>query len=134
MSDLKSKLDSMIGKTYMYRTETQKVISYEFKDSTGKIIIITNKSTIMFSFSDAKEKLTDFLICEEEKNIDVAIYKPEISSTVMIDVKNILMDNIKKVQDDKEYIPQAIAINKNVKSIIELAKTEIEMINTINKL
>lgn len=39
----------------------------------------------------------------------------------------ILMENIQKVKDDPKYIPQAESVNSQVKSMIELGKSEIEM-------
>ncbi len=40
----------------------------------------------------------------------------------------ILMDNIEKVRKDPKYIQQAEAVNSQVKSMIELGKSEIEML------
>ena len=39
----------------------------------------------------------------------------------------ILMENIQKVKDDPKYIAQAESVNSQVKSMIELGKSEIEM-------
>ncbi|MCO6499105.1 MAG: hypothetical protein J5I47_01865 [Vicingus serpentipes] len=61
-------------------------------------------------------------------------YQPTINGAVVSNVKQILLDNIKKVQENKDYIPQAAEINNNVKSIIDLAKAEIEMVKTIKNL
>ncbi len=46
-------------------------------------------------------------------------------------LKTILMDNIKKIQDDKAFIPQAAEINNQVKSYIDIVKTEIEVIKIL---
>lgn len=60
-------------------------------------------------------------------------YTPTIGSTVLGQCKDILMDNIKKLQgeDGAKFIPQAQEIKHNVSSVIDLAKTEIELIKVI---
>lgn len=51
----------------------------------------------------------------------------DIGCTVS-DLKNILMKTIDKVRDDKDYIPQANAINQSVNTIINLAKLSLQII------
>jgi hypothetical protein len=43
-------------------------------------------------------------------------------------LSELMMENVQKIKDNPNYIPQAEAINSNVKTMIDLAKTEIEMI------
>jgi WD40 repeat protein len=52
-------------------------------------------------------------------------------SAQMNDLSNILMDNIKKVQENPSYVEQAKAINENAKSLIEIKKTQIEMLKVL---
>lgn len=44
------------------------------------------------------------------------------------------MDNIEKVQKDKDYLPQAVAVRDNVQSIIELTKNEIEFAKVLTRM
>lgn len=48
------------------------------------------------------------------------------------ELSRILMDNIKKVQEDRAYVEQAQQVSLSVKMVIELAKTEIEAVRTVN--
>lgn len=43
-------------------------------------------------------------------------------------IAEMIMDNIDKVQKDPKYIPQAEAVNAQLKTLVELGKSEIEMI------
>jgi hypothetical protein len=47
-------------------------------------------------------------------------------SDTLVQLKDILMDNIKKVQEDKEYITQAKEVNNSIKEVVNLAKLDIE--------
>lgn len=47
------------------------------------------------------------------------------------ELREILMDNIRKVQADKEFIPQAAAINEQLKSIIDMRKTEVDVLKLL---
>ncbi len=60
-------------------------------------------------------------------------YSFRIGGNVLSEAKEIVLDNIKKLQGEKgsDYIPQAQAINKEVHTIIDLAKTEIELVKTM---
>ena len=60
-------------------------------------------------------------------------YQPKIGSSVLSDTKDIVLENIKRLQGEKgaEFIPQAQQINKEVHTIIDLAKTEIELIKVM---
>lgn len=48
-------------------------------------------------------------------------------------LSNILIDNIKKVQDNPAYIGQAKEIRDNVREIVNLARVEIDMIREVRK-
>lgn len=60
-------------------------------------------------------------------------YQPKIGSSVLSDTKDIVLENIRRLQGDRgaEFIPQAQQINKEVHTIIDLAKTEIELIKVM---
>ncbi|GAB3177547.1 hypothetical protein [Telluribacter humicola] len=54
--------------------------------------------------------------------------------SVVPELKEILMENIRMVKQDKAYIGQANAINDSVKTLIDLAKTEILAITACQRL
>lgn len=46
-------------------------------------------------------------------------------------LQNTLLDTIKRVQENKEYIPQASAINETMKSIIDLEKVKVQTLQLL---
>lgn len=48
-------------------------------------------------------------------------------------LSGILMDNIKRVQDNPAYIGQAKEIRDNVRELVNLARVEIDMIREVRK-
>lgn len=49
------------------------------------------------------------------------------------ELSRILMDNIKKVQEDPKYIGQAKEVRDNVREVISLARIEVDMIREVRK-
>lgn len=62
-------------------------------------------------------------------------YQPKIGQDVLSKLSEITMLNIEKLQGEggAKFIPQAQQINKEVNTMIDLAKTELEIIKTIRK-
>jgi len=133
MSTLKAKIDGMVGKSFLYKTNEIKIIDYHLNTNDDIITIKTETGEIKLGFTIAKKELNEFLPLDSTPMI-ISNFQPSIDNSVVKDLKDILLDNINKVKDNKDYIPQATEINNNVKSIIELAKTEIQMVSTLNKL
>ena len=63
----------------------------------------------------------------------VVTYEPKIGGDVLSKAKDVLFDNIEKLKGEggADFIPQAQQINKEVNTIIDLAKTEVELIKVI---
>ena len=60
-------------------------------------------------------------------------YAPKIGQDIMSKLSDITMSNIERLQKDDgaQFIPQAQQINKEVSNMIDLAKTELEIIKTM---
>jgi hypothetical protein len=59
-------------------------------------------------------------------------FKTIISETAS-QLSDILMANIKKVQDDPAFVPQAKEVRDNVRELVNLARVEIDMIREARK-
>jgi len=118
-----------------YNGEDLYVDSHEV--SKGIIKIFTNKRTLVILEEDFDPK--DFivqapvplpLIPKEENRYLQNGNNNQVQSSIIgqnaSELTNIIMDNIKKVKEDPSFIPQAEAINSGVKTIIDIAKTQIE--------
>src|SRR5690606_23068047 len=62
------------------------------------------------------------------------IYVPSFNNNHFAELRLVLMNNIERVQGDKEYLPQAVAVRDNVQSVIDLTKNEIDFMKTINRI
>ena len=133
--EVESKLKSMVGKLFMYHKVNQRVLRFENKESCIKIT--TDVEDIVIKWEDAGI-LNDFLPVEEDlvfKEAPAATAPSIINQSVIgssaKELKEILMENIRQIKDNKEFIPQAVEINNNVKSIIDLAKAEVDLFKAL---
>ncbi len=128
-----NRLDAIKGKTFMYNTNQLLIQAY--KVNGVKVQIVTDKGWYEPSYNKIENFLDNLLpietqeesLAHEETGLMI-VHQARVTTSSINDLKSILMDNIKKVQESKDYIPQAQEINSNVKSIIEVAKAEIEVL------
>lgn len=118
----------MVGKTYLHRTRTVKLVNFKNEGEQVKIITDLREHTVEASrlelFLNEFQPIEDGVAVVQNQGVGL---NPATLSTIN-SLREILMDNITKVRADKTYIEQSKEINSNVKSIIDLAKTEIEAI------
>lgn len=127
----KIQLDSFIGATVHYEKQNIKIEKY--KEVAGNICVVTNVRTFQFypeeiqskfldKISDAKEEGSFIPPTEIEKKSFVAL--PEENITV----KNTILEMLDKIKKDPSSIEQAKAIFLGVNTLVNVQKTEIEMI------
>lgn len=127
----KIQLDSFIGATVHYEKQNIKIEKY--KEVAGNICVVTNIRTFQFypeeiqskfldKISDAKEEGSFIPPTEIEKKSFVAL--PEENITV----KNTILEMLEKIKKDPSSIDQAKAIFLGVNTLVNVQKTEIEMI------
>ena len=127
----KIQLDSFIGATVHYEKQNIKIEKY--KEVAGNICVVTNVRTFQFypeeiqskfldKISDAKEEGSFIPPTEIEKKTFVAL--PEENTTV----KNTILEMLEKIKKDPSSIEQAKAIFFGVNTLVNVQKTEIEMI------
>jgi hypothetical protein len=146
-----AKIEMLLGRQYMIDGFVERIVSYQLKEN--HITVKTDKKDRSFSEDQfmawAKRCMPvqdDIDALEEEMQPSkeltsfgnqpaaTVIYQPSFKSSNFTDLREVLMDNIKKVQESKEYLPQAVAVRDNVQSIIDLTKNEIEYVKTLNKM
>jgi len=124
--EIESKLNKAIGKTITIQSKTGRLIRWEAKERTLRLVLDNQDINILSS--DVDQAMETFQVVE----LPSVVNQTSLISTVNHDLKNILMDSINKVRENKDYIPQAQEVNNNVKSIIDLAKAEIEYMKVIS--
>lgn len=133
-------LESMKGKTFQYANQNHYIINYILDEEQEKCTIKTNLST----FDRRFENMETFLQYWKPVDKDLTIYRePELWQKVSNFIEqendrskrliNTLEDSITKVQENKDYIPQAEAINKTVNTIIGIEKVRFGMLKMMIK-
>ena len=102
----------------------KEITVHDYEIATTYVLLKTKQGPQKMSVEDFRKwyQSLETLPAEKPKSNDMAI-----ANNIFPDLQQILMDNIEKVKSNKGYIPQAAEINKNVNSIINLARTQIDM-------
>lgn len=133
IQNLETRLRSMVDKTFMVNTICYKVMNYSIQEE--HVLIGTDKKVFSIDRANAFKAIEMFLPADPEPQFHSPPAKVEMQSLAgTSELRDILMDNIRKVREDKTFIPQAQAVSDSVKTIIELAKTEIQMHETLFKI
>ncbi|PRY51512.1 hypothetical protein B0I27_10798 [Arcticibacter pallidicorallinus] len=135
--EIEATLTGMVGKNYTYNRRKVTVLRFEIKEKVIRIVCATEDITILVEdFQDTmKSFLPDTTPAISSENTPAVVSPSAVPQTIIRtsggELKDLVMENIRKIQRDKEYIPQAIEINNQVKTLIDLAKTEIELIKAL---
>jgi len=126
----------MKGKTFQYGNNIHYVIDYKIEEKKERCTIQTNVT----SFDRTFEALEEFLrywkpveniaalqtVADQQQQIALFMEQENSLSNKLIDM---LTDNITKVQNNKDYIPQAQSINNNINTIVNIAKMRLTLIS-----
>lgn len=121
-------LANMKGKTFDYAKKIYFVEDFSVDEVEQKFTVKTNLQSFTRYF-DSFDEFVRYWTEVQQVNAVVPVKTQEVATEVM-DKENavadqligVLMENIKKVQEHPEYIPQAQAINNNVNSITNIMK------------
>jgi hypothetical protein len=127
MKDLQ-KIAQMVGSTYMYKKENYTLKG--FIPEEQKVRILTDKQDIVLLNDGLHHSLSLFLEVEQEETA-LQVQKHPQNDTI-VELRNILMENIKQVRENKEYVQQAGVVNKSVTNITNLIKAELEFMKLKN--
>lgn len=136
------KLAAMKGKLFTYQmpgkdaVEVKVLNFWTVKD--GFMLETDKPESLKVTQSNYKEILSRF--AGVENNVPVEINDaPQLPvkrqgktiaeevRAALPDLKSTIMDSINKIKENKEYIPQANAINSTINTLLEMAKFEIKM-------
>lgn len=126
-------IESMRGKTFQYANNIHYIVDYKIDEENQKCTIKTNLSSFERSFESMDEflkywqpvsNITAFQSQpDQDLQLSTFIHEEDNLSARLIEILN---DNITKVQNNKDYIPQAQAINNNINTIVNIAKMRID--------
>lgn len=124
-------LESFIGSIVHY--EKQNITIKKFKEIAGNICVVTDLRTFQFYPDEIQEKFLDKISDAKEEGTFTPPTKIEEKSFVALPeenntVKGALLEALKKVKDDPNYLQQAKGICEIANTMVNIQKTEIEMI------
>ena len=126
------RLRAMIGNVYRYEG-VGKMTVHDVVESEKFGILKTDSGDIRVSLEDIDEELGFFTLLNSNglvKNptlLDMVVQSNSMYTTL----QTTLLDTIQKIENDKEYIPKAEAINETVKSIIDLEKVKVQTLQLL---
>lgn len=127
--ELEATLNDMRGKNIRYNDKTGRLMRYEIKEKTLRLV--TDQCDIVILAEDIDQALPTIEIEQHEVAPVNLAGGTSMVSRINGKLESILLDNIDFVKKDKANIPQAQEVNNNVKSLIDLAKAEIEYMKTL---
>jgi len=122
--------DQMVGGTWKYQGIAYRFQNY--KTEGEQTILVTDRKWFEFETPFELEcfladcRPDDSNLPERKSTTDLAL-PDSTSDEVMAKLKGILMDNIEKVNQDKSFVIQAQTVSKNVQTLINLSKLELEI-------
>jgi hypothetical protein len=126
------RLEAMVGSSYMYMGRHLKVRGYALE--SNRIKILTAKGNpVVIKLSNLDDDLDEFMPAESESNgaESMTLYKAQ--TTNMASIEQIVMANIEKVQNDREYLAQAKAVNENVNTLLKMNQQKIDLFREVRK-
>ncbi len=120
---LNEKLDKMIGNSYLYQGRRHKILRTRTNGDT--VEIATDRDWLAFPKENAHKALSEFLPAAEERAVTISALA---GNGKMEKIAATVFDNIDKLKSDPAYIDQARAINDSIKTMVEVAKLELEIV------
>lgn len=130
IQSVETKLKDMVGRSFMVNSVTYKVANFRIADD--KIMIATDKKFFDIGLANAVKVLDMFLPTDDE-HLPLPVVEVKALGSAG-EIKDIIMDNIRQLRGNPAYIPQAHAINESVKVLVEVAKTEVQMLDIMHKI
>lgn len=151
--EIQRTLEGLKGNSYNYGNSTHIVQSYTINVPRERFTLKTDQKTFDKRFEDAEVFFSCWMTITEQTDKRYAALvtpaadaeppaavQPSVPSVdgnadkaTANELVNILKDNITKIQKDKSYIPQAVAICNNVTQIINVERLKLDMVKQMKK-
>lgn len=122
-----NKLYEMVGGTYLYKRESITIKGVIASDADQLIRIKTDKQDITVSLLHLSDFISSLLPVSDEQQEETTTALVTQQTGQIDTLHNILNDSIKKIQEDKEYIGQAKAINNHINTMLNMVKLQMQM-------
>jgi len=134
MSKHNELIKDLKAKKWLYKGKPVSVISHQ--KTHDEYVFCLNDGEVVHCFEQNLEAtlLEKFIPLPAHSKVSNTPVKVGVFSDTLAQLRDVLLDNISKVQKDKDFVPQAREINNSVKEVCNLAKIDIEYIKLSNKL
>ena len=135
-ANISKQLDELVDKVFFYNGKNYKTVKWKLV--AGMYCIVTTSETLQFFPSKIQEDFFDKIEDEEAGEIIQKFSKPVEKVNVVAlpsentTIKETLLETLKKVKENPDYIPQAKAICEITNAMVNVQKTEIDMIKLQN--
>jgi hypothetical protein len=130
-NSIKNQLEVLVGKSVRLNSNTYLIKNY--KEVAGNICIITDSRTFQFYPNEIQENFLDLLDDPDKESIQKPLTLPSVSQE-NVTIKSTLLATMLKLKEDPTYIAQAKGICEVVNTMVNVQKTEMEMIKLHNDL
>lgn len=130
--DLK-RFKAMIGRTYLYMANYHTIEAIDELPGGVLLAVKTNLRTIKVPAKELRENFIPAPKSGGGQELVLAAKGLKVDNQDMKGLSDVLLDNIRRVQNDSEYIPQAKAINESAKTIIAIKKAQIDMVKLLTR-
>ena len=132
---IEKKLQSMLNKNWQYGMHVITFKGYDVNEEKERVYLHTNERDNHWDrpFDGVSDFLKQFKPVDAEGNRKQSDLMLMGSTDLTAQLKGILLDNIEKVKENRDYIPQATTINNNVNSLINLTKLQLDYVKTSQK-
>lgn len=137
-TELKNRLDEVVGKEFNYKGKDVTITKYKDVGGTNIVIFMDDRPT-NFLLSEIDDFLKD-LYPPLKKEVtpaqivvpknDLLVFEPTRENN---EIKNMLLETLRRVKEDKDYIPQAQAVCGVVNQMVNIQRTEIQMLNILTR-
>lgn len=130
-NSIRTQLESLVGKKLHY--EKQNIELKNFKEIAGNICIVTDVRTFQFYPNEIQEKFLDKISEPKEEGTFNPPSLLEKKSFVELPAENLtiktaLMEALQNLKSDPNFLSQAKGVCEIANTMINVQKTEIEMV------
>ena len=125
--EMEARLNSLKNKNISLYGKSGRLIRWAMGDKTLKLTLDSQDIVILAEdVSESMDRIQAIEVPGIAHATPVSLIQRSGSK-----IEDILLDNITKIQKDADYLDQAKEVNSNVRTLIDLAKTEVEYMKTI---
>lgn len=132
--EIKESIEALLNKTFDYKGKEITITSY--KEVRGQIVLFKENENLFGTFNyEQFQAFLNQLKEPGEKKVFVPTQQTfvEMLPQENVQMKKSLLEMLELVKKDKEYTPQAQAVCNIANAIVNIQKTELQIIQAIKK-